>query len=308
MSLTYPPGPRPVFPILNLRRLQNERINFLVHNREQYGDVVYYRLGPSRVYQLNHPDYIQTVLVKQAEKFHKSPMLKKTTRQSIGTGLLTSDGDLHKRQRRLVQPAFHANRITAYADVMVDYTLRTMANWRSGAEFNMSHEMMELTMQIVAKTLFDADVTDSTNELGAAITVGIETAGRRITQIVQIPDWIPTPGNRERRESAALLESTIMGMINQRRSSGKDTGDLLSMLLMAVDEDDGSGMSNKQVRDEAMTLFIAGHETTANALTWTFYLLAQYPEVEARLVDELNQILDGRPPRVTDLPHLPYTE
>lgn len=308
MHNQYPPGPRPLFPMLNLKNLQQQRLDFLVHNREQYGDIVHFRLGPRHLYQLNHPDYIQQVLVKHSDLFHKSAMLKKNTKQAIGNGLLTNDGESHKRQRRLVQPAFHHNRIATYAGVMVDFTDDMLSGWSTGQQRDISHDMMELTMRIVAKTLFDTDVSNKSDALGEAVTIGIETAGQRITQLIHLPDWMPTPANRKRHRAAQLLEDTIMGIINERRQSGNDTGDLLSMLLLAVDEEDGGGMSNKQVRDEAMTLFIAGHETTANALAWTCYLLAQHPVIEAKLITELDTILGGRLPQLTDLPNLPYTE
>jgi len=162
-------------------------------------------------------------------------------------------------------------------------------------------------MKIVAKTLFDADVNEADN-IGAAITIGIETVAKRITQPLYLPDWVPTRANRQRLQAGHVLEETIMDIIETRRKSGEDKGDLLSMLLMAVDEDDGGTMTNKQVRDEAMTLFIAGHETTANALSWTLFLLAQHPEVEAKLVDELGAVLAGHAPTMRDLPLLRYNE
>jgi cytochrome P450 len=248
------------------------------------------------------------VLVKHPEQVNKSPALKNATRQAIGQGLLTSDGEFHKRQRRLVQPAFHYKRIAAYADVMVDFTRDVLDEWQNGDECDIAREMMKLTMRIVSKTLFDADVSDDADSIGEAVTVGIETAAHRITQPIHLPDWLPTPKNRERRRSAQILEKTIMGMIGERRASGEDKGDLLSMLLLAVDEEDGGQMTNKQVRDEAMTLFIADHETTANALAWTLYLLSQNPDSEAKLLDELHTVLNGRTPTMADLPKLVYTD
>ena len=304
----YPPGPKGTFPTGVLGQMQNRRLHFLLETARTYGDLVHFRVGPRHVYMLNHPDYIRYVLVEAPEKFNKSPNLKKTTRKSIGQGLLTSEGDFHKRQRRLAQPAFHHKRIAAYGEVMVDYTRRMLDTWQPGEQRNIAHEMTNLTMQIVARTLFDAEVSDEMDALGRAITIGIETVGQRITQPVYLPDWIPTPHNVERRKAAQLLEKTITGIINERRESGEDKGDLLSMLLLAVDEEDGGQMTNRQVRDEVMTLFIAGHETTANALAWSLYLLAQHPQVEAKLVAELAEALDGRLPTMQDLPKLRYTD
>ncbi len=308
MNNLYPPGPKSKSPVGIIRAMRDKRLDFLVENRQLYGDFVHFQIGSRHFYQLNNPESIQYVLVKYPEKFQKSPTLKKTTRQSIGQGLLTSDGDLHKRQRRLVQPAFHHNRIAAYADVMVDYTTDMLHEWQTGNELDMAQEMMRLTMRIVSKTLFDADVSDEADSIGAAITVGIETTSQRVVQPIHLPDWLPTPKNRERRRSAEIVDSTVMGMINERRAAGEDKGDLLSMLLLAVDDDDGGTMTNQQVHDEAMTLFIAGHETTANALAWTLYLLSQNPDAEARLVAELDHVLNGRTPTMADLPKLIYTD
>ncbi|MBL8163221.1 MAG: cytochrome P450 [Anaerolineae bacterium] len=306
MVVHYPPGPQNM--LSTLRNFRGERLAFLMNNRAQYGDIVHFRLGPRHIYQLNDPDMIQYVLVKHPEKFHKSPALKRTTRKVIGQGVLTSDGELHQRQRRLVQPAFHYKRIAAYGDVMVDYTTQMLDGWRDGDERDIAHEMMQLTMRIIGKTLFDADISNEAEALGAAITLGIETAAQRITQPIYLPDWLPTPANLERRRAFNLLEQTIMSIIEARRASGEDKGDLLSMLLMAVDEADGGKMSNQQVRDEAMTLFIAGHETTANALAWTLLLLAQHSQVEAKLRAEIDQVLGDRQPTFQDLPQLPYTD
>lgn len=306
MPTQYPPGPKGAFLIGNLRELATQRLEFLTEVSRRYGDLVFFRAGPRGFYLLNHPDFVHQVLVKNADKFHKSPILKKTTEKAIGQGLLTSDGAFHKRQRRLVQPAFHAKRIEAYAGVMVDYTVHMLDTWRDGAALDIAHEMMALTMKIVAKTLFDADMTE-TDEVGQAISVGIETVSQRMTQPLYLPDWVPTPANRRRLRALKVLDDTVNGIINARRSAPHDKGDLLSMLLLSTDEDGGQ-MNDKQVRDEAMTLFIAGHETTANALTWAFYLLSQNPEAEAKLNAEASAILADRVPTLSDLPRLPYHE
>jgi cytochrome P450 len=302
-----PPGPKGEFLIGHIRQFRNDPLDFLLSNMLTYGDVAHLRFGPRRVYQLNNPDDIQYVLVKAADKFYKSPMLKRATRKAIGEGLLTSEGDFHKRQRKMVQPAFHHNRIANYADVMVDYTAQMLDRWESGQQQDMHHEMMRLTMQIVAKTLFDTDVASDMDAIGQAISIGIEAASERITKPLSLPEWIPTQRNIERRKAAEVVAKTVLNMIDARRESGEDRGDLLSMLLMGQDEN-GEGMTDKQVYDEVVTLFIAGHETTANALAWTLYLLAQHPEVEAKLVDELQTVLGGRTPTMADLGQLRYTD
>ncbi len=303
-----PPGPKGLPFLGSMRQLQQDRIGFLSANQQQYGDIVHFKIGPRHMYQLNNPEHIQYVLVKHPEQFQKTPALKRASKDSIGQGLLTSDGELHKRQRRLVQPAFHHNRIAAYADTMVNYTDDMLHEWHNGQQVSMLNEMMHLTMRIVGKTLFDTDVTDDADSIGAAISIGIEATSDRISHPLQLMDKLPTATRRKRRDAIKVIDETIMRFINERQSSGQDKGDLLSMLLMAVDEQDGGQMTNKQVKDEAMTLFVAGHETTANALAWTFYLLGQHPEVEQKLAAEIAATLQGRLPTLADLPKMPYLE
>ncbi len=300
-------GPKGLPFVGNLFDAQGEgRMDFFINCQREYGDVVPMRFLGRDAYLMSDPELIHQVLVKQASKFHKTTMLKRTLRPTLGEGLLTSEDEFHKRQRKLTQPAFHMQRIANYAETMVTYTQRTLAKWEANPQIEIHHEMMELTMQIVAKTLFDADIADEADEIGDAISLGIETAAERIGKVIWLPEWLPTQKNREIKESRQLLEDTIYGMIQDRRESGEDKGDLLSMLLLSEDED-GNRMTDKQVRDEAMTLFIAGHETTANALTFTFYLLAQHPDVEAKLLDEIRTVLEGGAPTMDDLAQLTYT-
>lgn len=230
----------------------------------------------------------------------------------MGNGLLISDGDYHRQQRTLAQPAFHTKRIQTYGQVMVSYTERMLAQWQTGQVLAIDTEMMRLTMFIVAKTLFNADVTTEAEEAGQAIQELQEAANREYKRSFSVPLWIPTPNNRQFRRGAAILDEIITQIVADRRAKAQDgevedTGDLLSMLLLARSED-GQPMSDQQVRDEAVTLFAAGHETTSNALTWSWYFLSQHPEVEARLHVELQEVLGGRAPRVGDLSHLPYTQ
>lgn len=308
MGRSLPPGP-PGKPFIgSLRDLQGRRRRpFLQMCRDTYGDVVHLRILARHAFLLHRPELIQQVLVKDAAAFHKTPMLKRTTRDVIGDGLLTSEDELHKRQRRLTQPAFHARRITAYAGVMVASTEAMLAGWQDGSKHEINTEMMKLTMQIVARTLFNVDISSEADEIGHAITFLIEAASERLSRPLHLPIWVPTPQNRQRRQQGHLLEEKIMQIINERRASGQDTGDLLSMLLLAEDEN-GERMTDRQVRDEAMTLFIAGHETTANALAWALYLLAQHPAVVAKLQAEVDSVLGGRPAAFEDLRSLRYTE
>ncbi len=291
------------------RALRDNRLPFIMRLSRDYEDIVKLRLGPStQLYFLNDSDLIHQVLVAQADKFEKSPRFKRGTRKLIGQGILTSEGEFHKRQRKLVQPAFHHQRIAAYADVMVDYSVRIAGTWHDGQTVDMHHEMMTLTREIVAKTLFDADVSADGDKIAEAITIGIENTSQNAASLFSVPDWLPTARNRRGREAVAIMNNVLTTMINEHRASGIDQGDLLSMLLMAVDEENGGTMTDQQARDEAMTLFIAGHETTANATAWTWYLLSQHPEVETRLIAELHAVLGDRKPTMKDLANLPYTD
>jgi cytochrome P450 len=312
MSVSYPPGPKVNSALLfagrfvpALRDPDFEMMTFMRNAVQTYGEVVYWTMWPYRVYLLENPEHIHQVLVKQARSFHKSPFYRSILGKFLGNGLLVSDGEYWQRQRRLTQPAFHTSRISAYADTMVEYTQRTLAAWHDGQEIQVDHEMMQLTLAIVAKTLFDADVSGDSDEVRAAMEILQEVSVEDAQSIFALPEWLPTAHNRQRKVAIETLDRIILNFIQERRASGQDTGDLLSMLLAT--EEDGQGMTDAQVRDEAMTLFLAGHETTANALNWTWYLLAQYPEVEAKLHAEVDAVLGGRAATLADLKRLPYT-
>jgi cytochrome P450 len=257
------------------------------------------------VFIFNHPDDIEAVLVTLNKKFIKGRALR-ANKRLFGEGLLTSEGEAWLRQRRLAQPAFHRSRIASYADTMVRFTEQMLGGWRDGDGCNVHEEMMRLTLAIVAKTLFDADVTREAKEIGEALEVVMEvnTDPRRL---LFVPAWLPTPANLAMRRAVRRLDRVIYRIISERRASGRDSGDLLSLLLHAQDED-GSQMSDVQLRDEAVTLFLAGHETTAITLSWTWWLLAQHPKIEAKLHAELAAVLGGRVPTFKDLPRLGYLE
>ena len=273
----------------------------------EYGDLPYFRLGSFPVYLLNHPDLVKEVLVTQQNKFIKSRALQRA-RILLGNGLLTSEGDLHRRQRRLAQPAFHRERLAAYADQMTECALKLRDRWTEGT-LDVSTEMMRLTLAVVGKTLFSADVESEASEIGEALTTVLKMFNLLMMPFSEYLEKLPLPSMRRFEKARARLDKTIYGMIRERRQSGRDTGDLLSMLLLAQDQEgDGQGMTDQQVRDEALTLFLAGHETTANALTWTWYLLSQNTDCERRLHAEVDEVLQGRPPQATDLPALRYTE
>lgn len=284
---------------------QRDRLGFLVEMARTYGDLCHFHTGLRDIYLFNHPDYIRTVLVEQADKFHRTPVFKRALGQFLGNGIFVLDGEAHRNERRLVQPAFHHQRIEAYGAVMVEHTQRLIARWERGREYDAALEMMDLTAGIVAKTLFDADIAADVGTLAHSMDVLQNGASRKFGFRLRVPDWFPTA--EKRREQAAIdaLDRLIYRIIDERRASGQDTGDLLSMLLRArIDADDPEDL--QQVRDETISLFLAGHETTANALTWTWYLLAQHPEAEAQLRRELTDVLQGRLPTVQDIPRLVY--
>lgn len=290
-----------------MQDFNRDSLKFLLDVRK-FGDVVQTRFGPFRVYFLNHPDVIHHILVEDNQHMFKSRVTKRVLEPVVGNGLFTNDGESWKRQRRLAQPAFHTKRIGAYADIMSDYAAMMVEAWHDEAQLEIDLEMTALTMRIIAKTLFDADVSGEEREVGDAITDVLSTVNTRFNRLIPRPDWLPTEENRKFRRDVQRLDVIIQRFIDERRASGEDKGDLLSMLLLALDDDGSGGMTDKQVRDEAMTLFGAGHETTANALTWTLYALSQNPEVEARLHAELDAVLGGRRPTLEDLRRLPYTE
>lgn len=304
----YPPGPKERFPMQFVLRFGADRLGFL-QEMASYGDVSHMAARGMHFYLINQPELIHDVLVTHDRSFIKSRALQ-AARRLLGDGLLTSEGEHHLRQRRLVQPAFHRQRMAVYGQVMADYASRTAERWQilgNGVTVDMSQEMMRLTLGIVGKALFDADVEGEAAEIGQALTEALHAVNRLLLPGGELAEKLPLPVNQRAEQARERLNATIYRVIRERRASGEDRGDLLSMLLEAVDEESGSGMSDEQARDEAMTLFLAGHETTANALTWTWYLLAQNPAEERQLHAELDRVLAGRLPTMDDLPNLPFT-
>jgi cytochrome P450 len=285
--------------------VRRDPLAFFTHCAKTYGDITGMRYFNFRVFFINNPDYIEDVLVNNARKFHKGRVLQ-ANKGVFGQGLLTSEGSFWLRQRRLAQPAFHRARIATYAGTMVRYTERLLESWHDGEERDLHEEMMRVTLQIVGKTLFDADVAKDAQEVGESLELLMELSAD-FGKAIMIPEWVPTLHNLRKTRAIRKLDRIIYRIIEERRKSDRDTGDLLSMLLAARD-DDGSRMTDKQLRDESITLFLAGHETTANALSWTWWLLAQNPEAENKLHAELDSLLGGRAPTLDDVAKLKYTE
>jgi len=257
------------------------------------------------IYLLSDPSLIEYVLVENKRNFTKTRILRRN-RRLLGEGLLTSEGEFWRRQRRLAQPAFHRKRVAVYGEVMAALAERSLEAWRDGQTIDIHEEMMHLTLEIVAKCLFDADVGARATDVGKAMKAVLEDFSSQ-RRLIRIPKRIPTPHNIRFEMAARRLDDIVGTIIENRCKSEEDRGDLLSMLMLAED-DSGERMTNKQLRDEVMTLFLAGHETTANALSWTFWLLSLNPNAEDELAEELVRVLGGRTPTISDLSDLPCVE
>jgi cytochrome P450 len=303
----YPPGPPGRLLTGNLPELRRDALGTYLRYAREYGDCVSLRLGPSRVTLLSHPDLIEEVLVTKAANFTKHWGLR-AARRLLGNGLLTSEGDFWRRQRRLIQPAFTRERIASYASTMVRLAERRTAEWRDGETRDVHADMSQLALDIAAATLFGEDEMESeTHEVSRALQDLTANFGGWFFRIIHLPGFIPTPGNIRRERAARRLDNIIYDLIRRRRNGGA-RDDLLGILLNARDEDDGTRMTDRQLRDEAMTLFLAGHDTTALTLSWGWYLLARHPEVARALSKEADAVLGGRAPGPEDWPKLRYAD
>lgn len=305
-----PPGPRGGFFGLSLaRRFVADPLGFITDVGRTYGDIAYFRMGPIRAALVNHPDLIREVLVTKGKLFLKEQRTLNALRQVDGEGLVITEGDFWLRQRRLLQPAFHSRRMPGYAATIVDRTRRVLDRWQPGRPLNIVDEMTHLTLEIIAKAFYDVELTGKAARLGEAVHVLSEAFYNEVSSIIPIPDWLPIPSKRRKKWAIKTIDDLIWGTIRERRAAGQDRGDLLSMLLLAVDEEgDGTGMTDRQARDEAVTMFNAGHDSTAAALAWVWHLIGTHPEVERKLLDETARVLGDRPATAEDLPRLEYTE
>ena len=306
--MTFPPGPKPRLPGANLLALRRDTLSFLRGLALTYGDLVHFKAGKQHYFLINDPDVIRDILVTDYRNFQKGRGLE-IAKRLLGEGLLTSEGEFHRRQRRLAQPAFHRQRIAAYGADMTARAERLGAEWQDGSCLDISQEMMRLTLGIVAKTLFNTDIEAETQEIGEAVSEALHHMEFAMWPFAPLLERLNPAINRRFERTRARLDATIYRMIREHRADSEDRGDLLSMLLLAQDElgEGGGSMTDAQLRDEVMTIFLAGHETTANALTWTWYLLSQHPEVESRLHAELDSVLGGRVPTEADVVNLCYT-
>jgi len=305
ISTPSPPGPRARFPGAHLLAFSRDMLGFLCRLKHEYGDVVAFRLGPERTVLLSHPEHMHEVLVLQHRAFLKGRR-GDVSKQFLGQGLLNSEGALHQRQRHLMQPAFHRQRLAQYATVMTTAAARLRQSWQDGDTLDITPAMMRVTLAIAAKTLFDADIEDEATDIGRAITTLLRLSPRVTMPLAPLLRLLPLPSHRHLRRAQAYLDTLVYRLIDERRATGGETGDVLSMLVGAQTED-GSPLSPRQIHDEALTLLLAGHETTALALSWTWYLLAHHPDVDAAMQTEIQTVLGGRLPTAAELPQLPYT-
>jgi cytochrome P450 len=304
-----PPGPRGHLVLGSLREVQRDPLGLLREGFRDHGDVVRLRFGTTRALLLAHPEHIGHVLHDNYRNYDKHNVDYALLRRLLGNGLLTSDGAFWHRQRRLMAPMFHRQRVAGFCNLMVNSTLEMLERWdalaQSGASFDVAAEMTRLTLAIVAKALFSADVSDDAEAIGAALTEVNRQLGE--FSLLDMLWMIPTPRKRRFRAAVQTLDEVVGKIVDERRRATHRNEDLLSMLLDAVDEETNKGMTPRQVRDEVLTLLLAGHETTANALAWTWYLLAQNPAAESKLHDEIASTLGERAPGAPDLPQLRYT-
>ena len=303
---TRPPGPDGLPLIGNLHEFARDRLGFIERNAREYGDIVYTELAGEPVYQLFDPEAVRHVLVDNNENYVKGEFFQRQL-GFLGEGLLTNEGKSWRRQRHLVEPAFHPDRIAGYADTMVAYTERAVNGWADRQVRNVHSDMMGLTLEIVGKALFDVDVREDARGVGEAMSAVMHHFQRSTARPIDVPDWVPTPTNIRYRRALDRLDDVVADIVAQRRRADEDAGDVVSMLLSARDEA-GGRMSDETIRDEVLTLLLAGHETTAQALTFTFHLLARHPEIEQKLLAEIDAVLDGELPTMADLPNLEYTE
>ncbi|HEV7473898.1 MAG TPA: cytochrome P450 [Pyrinomonadaceae bacterium] len=301
------PGPKGNLILGVMSEFSRDTFGFIERCRA-YGDVVSMRFLYLTAYFIYSPDDIEYVISTNAKNFIKSRNQRSPLfRRLVGNGLLNSEGEIWKRQRRLAQPAFHRQRISSYGDVMVEYAERMIASWQEDEVRDLHRDMMRLTLEIVVKTLFNADVSNDAEKVGEVLARIVTPFAGQATIKWIMDNRLPTPTHRLFNRDAREIDAIVYRIINERRRSGRDEGDLLSMLLKAHDED-GTHPSDQQLRDEVMTIFLAGHETTALTLSWAWYLLAQNPEVENKFQAELAEVLGGRLPTMADLSRLQYTE
>lgn len=303
----YPPGPGLFRRVQQAGFLRQNAAEFFLSNAQQYGDLVHYKTLGRHVFQCNHPDMVQEVLVRDAAMQHRGIVMQRA-KFVLGEGLLTSEEPLHMRQRRLVQPAFHRARIAAYGETMLQFTQEMTQRWNEGQVQDLHHAMLQLTLRITGKCLFNTDVAMEVQTISAAVTAFMDFLPIAFLPYPELVMRLPISRIQRIHQSQQQLDQLIYGMVAERRQSSSDFGDLLSMLLSSQDAEENSGaMTDKQVRDECLTLLLAGHETTANALSFALFLMAKHPEMQYHVSAEANAILSTAANATDAYSHLTYT-
>ncbi|RPI32684.1 MAG: cytochrome P450 [Chloroflexota bacterium] len=297
------------YPLVGiLPKLWKNPLKFFLDTAIQYGDVVQMKMGSKEMYLVSRPESVKYILQDNNRNFRKGYDQAKPL---MGEGLVTSEGDFWLRQRRIMQPSFHRDQIATFSNIMLQATEAMLERWRwpaqDGQPLDMAVEMMRLTQTIILRTMFSTDIGAQAETIGKAFDITLEHLNQILFSPFELLTRLPTPANLRHKRALRFLDDFVYGLITNRRKSGEDNGDLLSRLILARDQETGEGMTDQQVRDEVMTIFLAGHETTANALAWTWYLLSQHPEVEETIEAEIEVLSGGRPPTFEDISRLEYT-
>ena len=300
------------FLLGNLRQMAANPLQAFYDWHRDYGDLVSFRLATRQFYLFSHPKLIEQALIRQSDIFKKIYNPKKPTGIALilGQGLVTSQGDLWQRQRQLMQPVFQRSNVTTLLPLMVTAGNNMLDRWRQlggGAQVNLSNEMTRLTLEVITQTMFSTSVLDKIEHISPSLDILLRYAIKSIVNPLTLPLYVPTPANQKFKLALGTIDDVIYGIIDQRRTAPSEQNDLLDMLLKTRDDSSGEKMTDKQIRDEVITIFSAGHETTANLLSWTLYLLARHPDVLARVRQELDGLLQGRIPNAEDLQQLAYT-
>lgn len=302
-----PPGPKGLPLIGSFLEFQRDRLGFLLRVAEHYGDVSFFRFGPRNIYFINNPQLIEDVLIKNNRKFTKSKVLQRA-KIIVGEGLLTSESKQHLQKRRAIQPLFHNRAIPSYGGIMVDEAVKLTGKWKDGETIDLHNEMMKLTQTIVVKTLFGADIGDKTQQLVKSLNYIMGMFPKIIMPFSELLDYLPLPSMRKLRKEIKFLDETIYDLVRHRKENRDDKNDLLNVLLNTKDENGDDFFTARQIRDELITFFIAGQETTSNSLCWTYYLLSQNPDVEKRLHSEIVSVIGDKLPAIDNVKKLKLAE
>jgi len=307
------PGPPGQFLLGNLTEFKRNPLHYMIEWQRIYGDLLRFKLGSRDFYLISHPDLAEQSLVQQQDIFVKIYDADKPNGLALilGQGLVTSSGDLWRKQRRLIQPVFHRSNVITMLPAMNEAYDKLQARWDNlgtHTTVNIADEMLRLTIEVITQTMFGTSVLEQIEQIAPALEMSLRFAAKTIMSPMRLPLFIPTPANRRFIQARQLLDELIYGIISQRRADSANYNDLLQMLLDAEDPDTGEKMRDQQIRDEVLTIFSAGHETTATALTWTLALLAKHPDILGAVKDELQQTLGGKTPDANDLNRLSYTK